>query len=154
MRSSEKIVGVENVPREISYRVGHSSVTSASSLARYSKKHCRKREKIENLDFHLFKLWISRLKGRSRLTLEWPTLYDISRKTFSPSTIFSLGLIDCEIFAQKTDFGNIWRRHSAHSAGGGGEIFSMLFLTRRRDFFTEVPPLPPKCKVLCFYHLD
>jgi len=62
--------------------------------------------------------------------------------------MFSLGLIDCEIFA-KTDFGGIWE-----ARGGGGVFSKLLFLTPRQDFFTKVPPLPPKCKVRCSYRLD
>ena len=44
--------------------------------------------------------WISRLKGRCRLTHEWPTLYEISRGTSSTTTNFRLGLIDREIFTK------------------------------------------------------
>ena len=79
-----KFVRFENVPREISYKVSHSRVTFVKMLPKTSRE-----SKISI--FTYFNRCISRLKGRFRLTLEWRTLYEISRGTFLAPTIFHLG---------------------------------------------------------------
>ena len=53
-------------------------------------------EKDKNLDLYPF-AWIFRLIGSRRLT---PILSEILRGTFWAATLFSLSLIDCEIFAK------------------------------------------------------
>jgi len=67
-------------------------------FAKSSRKRGMEKLKISNFTF--LNWWISRLKSRSRLTFEWPNLYEILRGTFSTPAIFHLGLIDREIFAK------------------------------------------------------
>ena len=97
--------------------------------------------------------WIRMLISRPRLTCEWRILWEISRGTFLGSTLLLLGLIDCEIFA-KNWFWGFLGGYSALSTEGEAGSFRTLFLTPRQYFFTKIPPLPPKCKVRCFYRLD
>ncbi len=44
--------------------------------------------------------------------------------------------------------------HIKFCAADGGGAFNMLFLPHRLTLFCEVPQLPPKCLVPCFYPLD
>ena len=62
------------------------------------KKVVKNMKKGENLNLYPFE-WVFRLIGKHRLTREWPILQE-TWGTFSASTMFSLGLMDCEIFAK------------------------------------------------------
>ena len=64
----------------------------------FAKKSPKMWEKSKISIFTYLNWWICRLKRRSRLTLEWPTLYEIQRGIFSVPIMFPLGLIDREIF--------------------------------------------------------
>jgi len=73
--------------------------------AHRSQDICKKvAENVKKLKISIFTYlnwWISRLKGRSRLTLEWPMLYEFLRGTYLTPTIFHLGPIDREIFVKE-----------------------------------------------------
>ena len=102
MGTKWKIVEIKNVSREISYKVGYLRVSL--DLPFNLEIHRSKNVKLKIFNLSTFSALFCEYPAiyEVQVTLEWPTLYKISRTTFLAPTIFHLGPIDREIFAKES----------------------------------------------------